>query len=119
MLVTERRARQGVGAGDCQAHDDRVAVMYLSKIVEIAPRQEIFTAPGHPLQEGLTRGVADPDSNPMLSFPKASIQSDITAANAALLNGRFGPDLLRFGPGVAQVVIEELTLVGNEAHFPP
>jgi peptide/nickel transport system ATP-binding protein len=40
---------------------DRVAIMYLGRIVEIGPAAEIFANPRHPYTEALLRAVPEPD----------------------------------------------------------
>jgi oligopeptide/dipeptide ABC transporter ATP-binding protein len=43
---------------------DRVAVMYLGRIIEIAPRDDFFAAPAHPYSEALLASVPQIDPEP-------------------------------------------------------
>lgn len=54
---------------------DRVAVMYLGKIVEIADRKEIYKKPGHPYTEALLGAV--PGLGPEKSQAKTKVHGDI------------------------------------------
>jgi peptide/nickel transport system ATP-binding protein len=42
---------------------DRVGVMYLGRLVELGPTDEIFEHPAHPYTEALLTAISDPDPN--------------------------------------------------------
>jgi oligopeptide/dipeptide ABC transporter ATP-binding protein len=54
---------------------DRVAVMYLGKIVELGPTTELFSKPLHPYTEGLLASI--PVADPALPHVRAAIMGDV------------------------------------------
>ncbi|AYY15705.1 ABC transporter ATP-binding protein [Actinobacteria bacterium YIM 96077] len=59
---------------------DRVAIMYLGRVVEIGPTEEIFADPKHPYTQALLAAVPDPD--PERRIPRELPRGEIPDAAA-------------------------------------
>ncbi len=56
---------------------DRVAVMYVGNIVELASAEEIFTNPKHPYTEALLSAVLEPDPSQRNQAKRIRLESDV------------------------------------------
>jgi oligopeptide/dipeptide ABC transporter ATP-binding protein len=76
---------------------DRIAIMYLGKIVETGPTAEIFDNPRHPYTQALLRAVPDPD--PARSVPRDLPRGEIPDASDPPAGCPFHPRCPQsFGP---------------------
>jgi oligopeptide transport system ATP-binding protein len=92
---------------------DRVAVMYLGKIMEIAPAEEIYTKPSHPYTEALLADIPVPD--PTVKKKHILLKGDIPSPTQVPPGCRFHTRCIyRFEP--CDKVVPKTTDLGN-GHF--
>jgi oligopeptide/dipeptide ABC transporter ATP-binding protein len=92
---------------------DRVAVMYLGRIVEIAPAEEIYRSPSHPYTEALLADI--PVADPNVKKQHILLTGDIPSPTQVPPGCRFHTRCLhRFEP--CDKVVPRTTDLGN-GHF--
>ncbi|GAA3823599.1 oligopeptide/dipeptide ABC transporter ATP-binding protein [Nocardioides panacisoli] len=75
---------------------DRIAIMYLGRIVEIGPTEEIFAKPRHPYTQALLAAIPDPD--PSRKVSRDLPRGEIPDASAPPLGCSFHPRCLKATP---------------------
>jgi oligopeptide/dipeptide ABC transporter ATP-binding protein len=68
---------------------DRIAIMYLGRIVEIGPAKSIYENPRHPYTQALLRAIPEPD--PRRSIPRDLPRGEVPDASRPPLGCSFHP----------------------------
>jgi oligopeptide transport system ATP-binding protein len=92
---------------------DRVAVMYLGRIVEVAPTEELFTNPRHPYTKGLLQAI--PRLTPGRGSEAVALQGDPPSPLRVPSGCRFHPRCPYAAP-ICSVEDPQLTAEGREGH---
>ncbi|MDR7518491.1 MAG: ABC transporter ATP-binding protein [Armatimonadota bacterium] len=90
---------------------DRIAVMYLGKIVEIAPTEELFANPQHPYTEALLSAVPIPD--PAIRRERVILPGDVPSPVNPPKGCRFHTRCLYMQKGRCDVNEQQLVDVGG------
>lgn len=100
---------------------DRVAIMYLGRIVEIGTVDEIFENPKHPYTQALIRAIPEPD--PTKALPRDLPRGEVPDAAAPPLGCSFHPRCPKaFGPcgwegrDLRAILEERWVLAGEETY---
>ncbi len=93
--------------------EGRTAVMYLGRVVEYGPTQEVINNPKHPYTRALLNAVPEPDPDlAAKKLPGGGLRSSDIPSLAALPTGcTFHPRCPLFEEGLCDVLSPELTLV--------
>jgi peptide/nickel transport system ATP-binding protein len=97
---------------------DRLAVMYLGKVVEIGRLEDVFREPVHPYTEALLAAVPVPDPRRRRTLPMP--EGEIPSAVSPPAGCSFHPRCPLMEPGVCDRVIPELATtssVGDDDHW--
>jgi len=90
---------------------DRIAVMYLGRIMEVGDTDDVFTGPHHPYTEALLSAVPSVDGDDHTRIP---LQGEIPSPANPPSGCVFHPRCHRFIPGVCDVAEPPLLDAGND-----
>jgi oligopeptide/dipeptide ABC transporter ATP-binding protein len=95
---------------------DRIAVMYLGKIVELSPAEELYERPVHPYTEALLSAVPVPDPDAAATRKRIVLEGDVPSPVAPPPGCRFAPRC-RYATELCRTEEPPLMQQGGTAHL--
>jgi oligopeptide transport system ATP-binding protein len=95
---------------------DRIAVMYLGKIVEISPAEELYERPVHPYTEALLSAVPIPDPDLSAQRQQIVLEGDVPSPISPPTGCRFHPRC-RYATEICQTEEPPLAQHGSLGHL--
>jgi peptide/nickel transport system ATP-binding protein len=96
---------------------DRVLVMYLGRVVELASRDALYAGPRHPYTGALLAAVPDPDLSRPRERDRFVLTGDLPSPSDPPPACHFHPRCPRHHAGVCDVETPELRAIGDDRHL--